>query len=145
MVFDLVKVSAVHTKLAAEFAFSNFGNSFSLVLALCISWYASSYISPFLPLVFEFRIFDFRLNLFRFLLFKVKSLFTLTQITPLGLIPYNFIAVQAGSILTDLSTGDNFFDMWTVLKLCSIAAVYLLFIVLKQVYFKYSTKSKEEM
>jgi len=49
----------------------------------------------------------------------------------IGLMPYNFIAVQTGSILTDLSEGENIFDSWTVVKLLSIAVVYILFIILK--------------
>jgi len=46
-----------------------------------------------------------------------------------GLIPYNFIAVQTGTILTDLSASDDIFDKWTIIKLLSIACIYLALIL----------------
>jgi len=49
----------------------------------------------------------------------------------IGLMPYNFIAVQTGTILTDIGEKGDVFDTWTILKLLSITVVYLGFIILK--------------
>jgi uncharacterized membrane protein YdjX (TVP38/TMEM64 family) len=49
----------------------------------------------------------------------------------IGLMPYNFIAVQTGTILSDMGEKKELFDMWTVMKLLSIAVVYLGFILVK--------------
>lgn len=51
--------------------------------------------------------------------------------------PYNFIAVQTGSILTDLGEKEDVFDIWTIIKLLSIAFVYVGFMLVKN---KVSTK-----
>lgn len=45
--------------------------------------------------------------------------------------PYNFIAVQTGTILTDLGEKGDVFDSYTILKLLSVAVVYLGFILVK--------------
>lgn len=45
--------------------------------------------------------------------------------------PYNFIAVQTGMILTDIGEKGDVFDMWTIMKLLSITVVYLGFILVK--------------
>ena len=45
--------------------------------------------------------------------------------------PYNFIAVQAGTILTDFGEKGDVFDTRTILKLLSITAVYMGFILVK--------------
>jgi hypothetical protein len=55
-----------------------------------------------------------------------------STLTPfLGLMPYNFIAVQTGSILTDIGEKGDVFDAWTIMKLLSIATVYVGFIFVK--------------
>ncbi|WAR09601.1 T41AA-like protein [Mya arenaria] len=44
----------------------------------------------------------------------------------IGLMPYNFICVQTGSMLSDLTSTDNIFTLATSLKLLGIALVALL-------------------
>lgn len=44
---------------------------------------------------------------------------------PAGLMPYNFICVQTGSMLSELTSLDNLFTWSTVLQLLAIACVAL--------------------
>ncbi|MEE6491092.1 hypothetical protein FKM82_016098 [Ascaphus truei] len=44
----------------------------------------------------------------------------------LGLLPYNFICVQTGSILSKVKSLDDMFSWWTLLKLLAIALVALI-------------------
>jgi len=53
-----------------------------------------------------------------------------------GLIPYNFMGVQTGTILADLSENDEVFGIWTILRLLSIAVSCLIFIILKNYFVK---------
>lgn len=45
---------------------------------------------------------------------------------PPGLIPYNFICVRTGSILSEISSLDNLFSWGTLLQLLAIACAALL-------------------
>lgn len=43
-----------------------------------------------------------------------------------GLMPYNFICVQAGCFLSQLTSIENLFTFWTLLKLLGAANIALL-------------------
>ena len=61
-----------------------------------------------------------------------------------GLMPYNFICVQAGCFLSQLTSIENLFTFWTLLKLLGIANIALLPGVLIKHYHMKLQQAKEE-
>jgi uncharacterized membrane protein YdjX (TVP38/TMEM64 family) len=51
----------------------------------------------------------------------------------IGLMPYNFICVQAGSILSTIHSMEDIFTTWTLIKLGSLAVLAVIPIVIKRI------------
>jgi uncharacterized membrane protein YdjX (TVP38/TMEM64 family) len=49
----------------------------------------------------------------------------------IGLMPYNFLCVQAGGLLSELNSMNDIFDGWTFAKLIVLAFVALIPVVIK--------------
>jgi len=49
-----------------------------------------------------------------------------------GMIPFNFVSVEAGSLLNELNSLEDIFDRWTVIKLMAIAIMALIPSLLKR-------------
>lgn len=60
----------------------------------------------------------------------------------IGLMPYNFICVQTGCLLSELNSMEDIFTVWTVLKLAAVATVALVPGLLLR---KYKHRYKEEV
>lgn len=61
-------------------------------------------------------------HLFFFSILFGKNVYSLIS----GLMPYNFVCVQAGSLLSELTSLDSIFDFWTLSKLFLIALASLI-------------------
>lgn len=64
------------------------------------------------------------------------------MLLPAGLMPYNFICVQTGSLLSELQSLDDLFNVRTFASLLAIAAVFAAPTAYKRLWPTTTTKTK---